>query len=85
MYQNFKSCVKLGNEYSDFFFISYAGVKQGEVLSHFLFSVFLNYFEAFFAENNVELLNDLSILCQEKVQLFVKLFNILYADDKLIQ
>lgn len=80
MYQNIKTCVKKGNEFSQFF-ISHIGVKQGENLSPFLFSLFLNDLENFFTEKNVECLGKISNLCQESLQIYVKLFLILYADD----
>ena len=41
MYQNVKSKVKYNNELSDSF-NSYLGVRQGECLSPFLFSMYLN-------------------------------------------
>ena len=80
MYQNIKTCVKRGNNLSEFF-ISEIGVKQGENISTFLFSLFLNDLEGFFIENNIDCLNNISNVCQESLQLYVKLFLILYADD----
>jgi len=47
MYQNIKTRVKHGNELSEFF-ISHTGVKQGENLLSFFFSLFLNDLESFF-------------------------------------
>jgi hypothetical protein len=41
MYQNIKTRVKHGNELSEYF-ISHTGVKQGENLPTFFFSLFLN-------------------------------------------
>jgi hypothetical protein len=44
MYQKVKSCVKVCNTYSDFF--EYAvGLRQGEVTSPVLFSLFIDDFE----------------------------------------
>lgn len=80
MYQNIKTRVKLGNEFSEYF-ISHTGVKQGENLSPFLFSLFLNDLESFFEENNVEPLCNTTKLCEESIQMYIKLFLILYADD----
>ena len=80
MYQNIKTCVRMGNDISEFF-ISTIGVKQGENLSPFLFSLFLNDLEDFFVENDVESLSKISELCHESIQMYVKLFIILYADD----
>ena len=83
MYQNIKTCVKKGNEYSDFF-MSHTGVKQGENLSPFLFSLYLNDLESYFVENDVESLEKISNLCQETLRMYLKLFLILYADDTVL-
>ena len=83
MYQNIKTCIKRGNEFSDFF-ISKTGVKQGENLSPFLFSLFLNDLESFFVEHNVDHLQDISEICEESIQMYIKLFIILYADDTVL-
>ena len=47
MYQNIKTCIRKGNEYSEFFYCE-IGVEQGENLSPFLFSLYLNDLEFFF-------------------------------------
>jgi hypothetical protein len=47
MYQGIKSCVKY-KEYQSDFFPCLTGVRQGENLSPFLFSVFLNDLEDYF-------------------------------------
>lgn len=83
MYQNIKSCVKKGEEYSAFFNCD-IGVKQGENMSPFLFSIFLNDLEEFFTDNDVENLSEITTLCQENIGMFVKIFVILYADDTVI-
>ena len=80
MYQNIKTRVKHGNELSEYF-ISHTGVKQGENLSTFFFSLFLNDLGSFFEENNVEPLYNITNLCEESIQMYIKLFLILYADD----
>lgn len=80
MYQNIKTCIKKGNDFSGFFNCD-VGVKQGENLSPFLFSLYLNDLEDFFIENNIDSLENIEHLCQESLLLYVKLFIILYADD----
>jgi hypothetical protein len=80
MYQNIKTRVKHGNELSEYF-ISHTGVKQGENLPTFFFSLFLNDLESFFEENYVEPLCNITNLCEESIQMYIKLFLILYADD----
>jgi len=41
IYNNVKSCVKLHGQFSDFYYIN-IGLLQGEALSPFLFSLFIN-------------------------------------------
>ena len=48
-YQNIKTCIRKGNEYSELFNCE-IGVKQGENLSPYLFSLYLNDLEFFLAE-----------------------------------
>ena len=52
MYTNIKSCVQYNNTKSDFF-PCMIGVRQGENLSPFLFSIFLNDLEDYFRELHV--------------------------------
>ena len=41
----------------------------------------MNDLETFFEENNVESLCNITNLCEESIQMYIKLFLILYADD----
>ena len=59
MYGNIKSCVKKGSNFSDFFPCD-VGVRQGENLYPFLFSIFLSDLETFFIENNISGLQTVS-------------------------
>ena len=52
MYQNIKTCIRKGNEYSEFINCE-IGLEQGENFFPFLFSLYLNDLELFFGENNV--------------------------------
>ena len=83
MYQNIKSCVKLGKDCSDFFNCD-IGVRQGENLSPYLFSIFLNDLEEYFIENNIDSLEKISSICQESLLVYIKLFLILYVDDTVL-
>jgi len=83
MYQNIKTCIRKGNEYSEFFNCE-IGVKQGENLSPFLFSLYQNDLEFFFGENNVNGLESISAKCLEQLGFYIKIFIILYADDTVI-
>lgn len=49
MYQNIKTCIRKGNEYSEFFDCE-IGVKQGENVSPFLFSLYLSDLNIFFTK-----------------------------------
>ena len=73
IYNNVKSRVKFENELSDPFTCS-LGVRQGESLSPFLFSMYLNDIEEHFVLNGYEGI-EIGML---------KLFLLLYADDIVI-
>ena len=73
MYKSVKSIVKYNNCLSEDF-TCYLGVRQGECLSPFLFSMYLNDVESEFAKNGFEGV-DIGVL---------KLFLLLYAEDILI-
>ena len=74
MYCAVKSRVKLGNKLSDAFECS-LGVRQGESLSLFLFSMFLNDIEDVFMNKGLSGRINVN---------FFKIFLILYADDIFI-
>jgi hypothetical protein len=40
--------------------------------------------DTFFVENNVNDLENIRNMCSEKLNIFVKLFSLLYADDTII-
>ena len=71
MYNVVKSKIKYNNEISHESFTCFLGVRQGESLSPFLFSMYLNDIEEHFMLNKFEGV-DLGML---------KLFLLLYADD----
>lgn len=73
MYQNIKSKVKFDNKLSKEFTCS-LGVRQGECLSPFLFSIFLNDIENEFVMSGIEGM-DIGML---------NMFLLLYADDMTI-
>ena len=78
MYQGIKSCVSVNGELSTFFQCS-TGVRQGENISPFLFSIYLNDLEdhlRFDHINGIKL-----VLHTDEVFLFLKIFVLLYADN----
>ena len=82
MYCNAKSCVKLNGKLSEYFSCA-KGVRQGENLSPILFAIYLNDFNEFISKNCNGLL-DLSISCQTDLDVYLKMYVLLYADDTII-
>ena len=84
IYDNAKSCVKAGSNIS-MFFSSMPGVRQGENLPPILFSLFLNDLVQFMSNsyNGLSTLSEdiASVLSNDDVELFFKLYLLLYADD----
>ena len=83
LYQNIKSCVQVNGEYSAFFQCNLV-VRQGENLSPFLFSLYLNDLEHFLVSNGFK-----EVLCAssgdfEQAQILLKLFTLLYAYDTIL-
>ena len=77
MYQNIKTCIRKGEECS-VFVNSEVGVKQGENMSPFLFSLFLNDLETFFLENNISDLEQISNkMSRHSCMLFKNIYNTL--------
>ena len=79
MYEGIKSCVSVNGVSSDYFH-SNIGVRQGENLSPFLFTIFLNDLETFLSESQAYQ----GIELDENIYAFLKLFVLLYADDTVI-
>ena len=77
MYDGIKSCVSINGKLSDFF-PSNIGVRQGENLSPFLFTIFLNDLENFLSESNVK-----GVELEDNIFNYLKIF-LLYADDTVI-
>ena len=82
MYENAKSHVSANSQLSDPFPCQ-VGVRQGENLSPLLFAMFLNDFKSFLKEkyNGLKKLSE-SIL--KELNIYLKIFCLLYADDTII-
>ncbi|XP_021350729.1 uncharacterized protein LOC110448677 [Mizuhopecten yessoensis] len=83
MYNNIKSCVQFNSKTSDFF-PCLIGVRQGENLSPFLFSVFLNDIESYFASLSCVPLENVRDKLYNELHIFVEIFVLLYADDSVL-
>ena len=87
MYNNAKSRIKLNGQYSNLFDCN-IGVRQGENLSPLLFAIYLNDFELYLSQH-YNGLNDIKKdigdrLSDDDVEIFLRLFVLLYADDTII-
>ena len=82
MYTNAKSCVKSDSNISEFFSCN-KGVRQGENLSPILFAIYLNDFNEFISDN-CEGLSMLSDCFQSELEIYLRLYVLLYADDTII-
>ena len=83
MYNNIKLCVQYKNTRSEFF-PCMVGVRQGENLSPFLFSLFLNDLEDYFKELNGLPLQLIKDKCYNELHVFLEMFVLMYADDTVI-
>ena len=90
MYQKSKSCVLVNGEKSQFF-SSFAGVRQGEILSPLLFAFYINDLENFLLNKKINPLKNLS-KTSEKIadqmglqpNFAMKLLALYYADDTIL-
>ena len=78
MYSDIKSCVSFNGERSTFFSCN-CGVRQGENLSPILFSLYLNDLEKYLEEKGSRGIEFSNI--GNGVEVFFKIFILLYADD----
>lgn len=66
------------------FFHCENGVRQGENMSAFLFSMYLNDLHDFLNESDIQGLPTVTDMFENKLNIFFKLFAILYADDTVL-
>ena len=87
LYIKAKSCVKKGKNISEFFECN-VGVRQGDNLSPLLFAMYINDFESYVKKeyDGLTLLNTEidRLLGDNMLDLYLKLFILLYADDTII-
>ena len=83
MYQGIKSRIVLNGNKSEYF-LCQNGLRQGENLSPFLFSLYLNDLEQFLSSSNVNGVSCINDEIEEKLGIYLKLFFLLYADDTIL-
>ena len=87
LYEKAKSGIKQGSRISQFFTCK-SGVRQGENLSPLLFAIYLNDFERFLSRKYRglnSLANDIRLLLSDDdVEIYLRLYALLYADDTII-
>jgi hypothetical protein len=83
MYNSIKSCI-VHNENKSDFFSSEIGVRPCENLSPFLFAVFLNDLEQFMEDKNITGLESISSELEAQLEIYLKMFALLYADDTVL-
>ena len=83
LYQNVKSCVTKICQKSDYFACN-VGVRQFENLPPFSFSLFINDIEQYLEDNGVESLAMINEVSFEVLDIYLKIFLLLYADTVLM-
>lgn len=87
MYESAKSCIKQGNMHSQTFNCN-IGVRQGDNLSPLLFAIYLNDFNQHISNSypGLAYMADCSLRQQgeDNVDMYFKLFSLLYADDTVV-
>lgn len=83
MYKGIKSKICMNGMSSDFFCCN-IGVRQGENLSPFLFSIYINDLEDFLLDKNIAGLQSISSSIEDELMLYMKLCLLFYADDTVI-
>ena len=82
-YENIKSNIVYNSNVSDYFMCN-KGVRQGENLSPILFALYLNDLEHFLEDKSLRGLESISEEMESKLQIYLKMFVILYADDTVL-
>lgn len=75
--------ISIGQDTSEFFMCN-MGVRQGENLSPFLFSLYINDLENYLVQNGIKGVSSLSEKLETEMHTMLKLFILFYADDTVI-
>lgn len=82
MYKGIKFKICMNGMSSDFWCI--IGIRQGENLSPFVFSIYINDLEDFLLDKNIAGLQSISSSIEDELMLYMKLCLLFYADDTVI-
>lgn len=83
MYMEVKSKISMNGLSSEFFSCN-VGVRQGENLSPFLFSLYINDLEKFMIDKNIIGLQSVTKPLEDELFMYFKLCILFYADDIVI-
>ena len=83
MHTSAKSCISYNNHTTGYF-NSETGVRQGENMFPFLFSIFLNDLEEFLRTKDIVGLKSITDELETELEIYLKIFAMLYADDTLL-
>ena len=83
MYKNIKSNIIFNKNISEYFPCE-MGVTQGENLSPFLFALFLNDVEDYLSRHDVLGLHTISDVLEDELNLLMRIFILLYAEDSAL-
>ena len=83
MYEDVKSCIQHINEVSDVY-LSEIGVRHGENVPPFLFSLYLNDLQSYLEQNNLKGVESVSKDIEIELLVYFKIILFLYADDTIL-
>jgi hypothetical protein len=83
LHQNVISCVSTNGQKSDYFACN-VGVRQSGNVYPFLVSLFINDIEQYLEDNGVESLDMINEVSFEVLDIYLKIFLLLYADDTVL-
>jgi hypothetical protein len=83
MYTSAKSCISYNVDTTGYFNCE-IGVRQGENLFPFLFSMLLNDLEEFLLTKDIAGLKSITDELETELEMYLKIFVMLYADDTIL-
>ena len=83
MYTSVKSCISYNNHTTGYFNCE-IGVRQGENLLPFLYSMFLNDLEEVLLTKYIVGLRSITAELETEIEIYLNIFVMLYADDTIL-